>query len=155
MPACTNCGANIAWTVQNCLYCGTENPAYTPPAVSIDALFAGAKAAMQAGQFQAAGELFQQVINTAPGTFDAYFSLAHCLMQLQRFADAATAMRQALELDSEHAMTLYNLGVILKASGQSQQARNYFEQAREQLKRNGYRYADTSYLESALKNELG
>lgn len=155
MPQCINCAATVARQAPNCAYCGGDNPAYEPPGASLDALLAGANALMQINNYGAAVELYRLVLDRTPDLFDPYFYMAHCLSQMQRYTEAIDAMQSALRLYPGHAITLYNLGLVLKASGRSQEARTYFEQAQHELTHNLKRYPNPDYVLGALKKELG
>lgn len=154
MPQCPSCGGNIARRMQACPYCGSDNAAYEPPKTSIDALLGGADAAMRAGNHTAAIELYRQVIEMVPETFDAYFGLAHSLAQIHRYNEAVEAMEAALNLAPGHAVTLFNLGTLLKSAGRSNLARPYFQQALDALNRYPDLY-NGEYMRPTLERELG
>lgn len=155
MSKCPDCGGKIARQAPECAYCGGENPAYEPPGASVDALLAGADALMQINNYAAAIELYRLILERVPDLFDPHFRMAHCLSQLRQYTAAIDAMQAALRLYPGHAITLYNLGLLLKASGRSQEARPYFEQAQQEINRNPKRYADLTYIRAGLKQELG
>ncbi len=155
MPQCPNCGANVARQATNCAYCGTSNPQHEVMAVSLEAILAGAKALVELDNYAPAVELFRLALSQAPDLFDPYFALAHCLSQLNRYTEAVQAMQAALRVFPGHAIALYNAGIMLKASGRSQEARAYFEQSWQELDRHPKRYPNPVHVRAGLRKELG
>ena len=66
----------------------------------------------EAGDFAGAEAMFRQALSRHPQSLGAQVNLGNSLKGQQRYADADVAMKRALELDSNSADVLFNLGIL-------------------------------------------
>ncbi len=91
-------------------------------AVNASTLLADAYAHLSAGRYEAALQLFCQVLETAPNEPAALHGLGLACFQLTRLDDALALLRRAVELTPENAEYHNNLGTLLAAKRQFEEA---------------------------------
>ena len=75
-----------------------------------------AVAAFKAGRYLEAAAEIQAVVDRAPGYPYGYFLLGHCLLKMQRPAEAEIQFRRAVNLDQQRAEYYQGLVLALNAS---------------------------------------
>src|SRR5262249_49150819 len=80
------------------------------------------------GQFSEAAEQFQQVIQLAPGMYNAYSNLGAAYEKLGRIADAEKTLRSALAV-RESQRVLNNMGSLLLAERRFAEGLTYLQKA--------------------------
>jgi choline-sulfatase len=109
---------------------GSDGPAIDPKdKIEIVNLVRRVEILLDAGQFQEALPLAQQVVANDPGIFLAYRELGKCYFALHDFKNAALVMRKAVELRPDSSQQRYDLGVALFESGDPEAAVKEFETA--------------------------
>ena len=73
------------------------------------------------GRNEEALAVFQEYAQKVPGDFQGLAQIGSCLSDLQRFDEAERYLRRALE-GNDDALTHYNLGVVLAATGRVEEA---------------------------------
>lgn len=81
------------------------------------------------GALSEAARIYQRVLRTSPGAWEASFLLGMLRLQEGDRPDAQRKLRRALELNPQHADAWYHLGEILSAEGQEQEAAMAYERA--------------------------
>ncbi len=84
------------------------------------AAHADAQAALadfKAGRYLEAAAEIQAVVDRSPGYAYGYFLLGHCMLKMQRSADAELEFRRALRLDPTRAEYYQGVALALNASG--------------------------------------
>jgi len=66
----------------------------------------------EAGDFAGAEEMFRKALSRWPEMVSAHLNLGSALKGQQKYAEAETAMKRALELDPANADTQFNLGIL-------------------------------------------
>ncbi|HEV7476210.1 MAG TPA: tetratricopeptide repeat protein, partial [Burkholderiales bacterium] len=97
--------------------------------MSPDAIFAMGAAALEAGDFRAAEQLFHQIVNANPRAHPAWNALSVVAVRAGLPEVAAEHVKRALELDRRNPIYLNNLGVVLGELGEFAQAEQAFRRA--------------------------
>ena len=77
---------------------------------------------MDEGQYDAARLKIEQLLEGHPDLTPAIYNLGVCLMQTQRFGDAATQFERTLVLDPAHSGALYNVAWLKRRAGNLDEA---------------------------------
>jgi protein O-GlcNAc transferase len=88
-----------------------------------------AHTAFQAGDYQAARELFEQVVAQEPADAVAHCNLGGVHYRLGQFAEAAACYRRALQLQPNFAEAYNNLGLAANSQGRFAEAITCYQQA--------------------------
>lgn len=106
-----------------------------------------AKELSQAGNQQAAIELYHHIIQVAPDNFDSYYQLALLLIKIDKLESAKISLQQGLKLNPQHADTHHQLGRIYQQRRQFKQTIAHYNQAVELDSHNAsYHFALGKYL---------
>lgn len=81
------------------------------------------------GALSEAARIYQRVLRTSPGVWEASFLLGLLRLQEGDRTDAQRRLRRALEINPRHADAWFHLGEILSADGQDQEAETAYEHA--------------------------
>lgn len=100
-----------------------------PPNPAISHLFAQATQAHQAGQLEAARQIYERVLALAPAHADAHHLLGLICSQQERPAEAVAHLRQALALAGPNPIFYNNLGEVWRRQGALDQAIESYQQA--------------------------
>lgn len=76
------------------------------------------------GKYEEALALWKIIVQKAPDYPLAFFNLGYVLLQLGRFAEAATACEKALDLDPEYSEVVSNFAMCLLCLGDTEKAVN-------------------------------
>jgi predicted O-linked N-acetylglucosamine transferase (SPINDLY family) len=98
-------------------------------AVSKNATFERAVAALQAGNAEHAERLFEAVLGAQPAHVAALNMIGIALIQRRKFAEAESYLRRALAQRQNSDATLYNYGIVLKALKRPAEALQRFSEA--------------------------
>ena len=98
-------------------------------AASADEVFAAGAAALEAGDFRAAGRLFQQIADAYPRAHAAWNALAVVAVRAGLPDVAAAHAQRALDLDRRNPVYLNNLGVALGELGRFDESEQAFRRA--------------------------
>ncbi|MEY4768281.1 MAG: hypothetical protein RL637_920 [Pseudomonadota bacterium] len=96
---------------------------------SIDHLFNQALAYQQAGDFQSAEKLYQQLLQFNPNHADALHLYGVLNHQTQRDNDAIQLIQKAIEINPNHPAYYGNLGIIYRRQNQFGLAMKYYQKA--------------------------
>ncbi len=99
------------------------------PTVNGADIFAAALQAHQAGQLDEAAQLYGQVLAANPSHADSLNLLGAIALQQGDAKAAIDRIGQAVALDAANPVYRYNLGVILAAAGQLEEAAEAYRQA--------------------------
>jgi Tfp pilus assembly protein PilF len=99
---------------------------------SPDEVFAAGAAALEAGDFIAAQQLFQQLVNTYPRAHEAWNALSVVALRAGTPDLAVEHAKRALELDRRNPVYLNNLGVVYGELGSFAEAEQAFRRALKQ-----------------------
>jgi len=92
-------------------------------------LFRQAEEARQAGNFQAAEEIWRQVIEQDPDNAPAYLGLGNRLRDQNKLEEAIAAYEKAIEVDPNYAFAYVGLGNALRSDNQLEAAKTQYQQA--------------------------
>ncbi|MBP0026816.1 tetratricopeptide repeat protein [Roseofilum sp. Guam] len=92
-------------------------------------LFRQAEEARKAGNFQAAEEIWRQVIEQDPNNAPAYLGLGNRLRDQNKLEEAIAAYEKAIEVDPNYAFAYVGLGNALRSDDQLEAAKTQYEQA--------------------------
>jgi tetratricopeptide (TPR) repeat protein len=92
-------------------------------------LFMSALAAFDAGNYDAARQGFEQVVQKAPQSLNAQFNLGLIAERQGRLADAQAAYEKVLFLDQNHQPSLLNLGRLYRLQDKFDAAISLYEKA--------------------------
>lgn len=81
-----------------------------PP--TADSQRAAAQAAYAAGDFAAAAEGYEQLMQADLATVEDWFRLGNAYVELDRLVEAAVAFRTVLERQPKHGQARHNLGLV-------------------------------------------
>ncbi len=81
------------------------------------------------GQMERAADYFGRAVTVAPGDFMAHYNLGLAWMNLGREAEAGPCLARSLELEPEHADTLFQLGALAQKQGNTNQALEHYRRA--------------------------
>lgn len=90
-----------------------------PPPPTVD----DARAAIEAGRFDAAERTLRAVIRRQPGDPDAWALLGHAERRLGRIADAKASLARALRIDPGNPAALHEQGLLFLSTGAPADAR--------------------------------
>jgi Flp pilus assembly protein TadD len=85
--------------------------------------------AQRKGDWESSARLFQEVVSSNPALIEGWNGLGVSLMGLGRTAEAEEAIRKALSLDPDYAVTLVNAGLLRMRMGGVKEAAIMFERA--------------------------
>lgn len=105
----------------------TRTPAATRASVAlaendIQARFCDAALLEEAGEIEAAEEVYNEIIRVNPSFSSAYINLGTLAVRAGNMEDAEKHYRKAAELDSGYPLAFYNLGNVLESLGRIEEA---------------------------------
>lgn len=100
-------------------------------ASAASALLDQAEALLAKGDYSKAEPLLQQVTAKDPKSYQAWYDLGYARQGLEHPSEAIAAYQKSIEINPKVFETNFNLGLVLAASGQRDEARKYLQAATE------------------------
>jgi serine/threonine protein kinase/regulator of sirC expression with transglutaminase-like and TPR domain len=101
----------------------------TPAAPSSADLLSQADGLRQSGQFQAALDLYDQIIAQDDSSSDAHWGRCYSLNKLNRYEEAISACDEAIALNPQNPEPIWSKGYALEHRGRPQEALDLYDQA--------------------------
>lgn len=96
---------------------------------TISSLADGAQSAYDKGRYAAAEQLYQTILEKYPQHFSTLVNLGVVQLKLKQPLQAAASFRDAIDMNAEHPLAHFLLGVALYQDGEDQAAKNALMQA--------------------------
>ncbi|MCB2227465.1 MAG: tetratricopeptide repeat protein [Desulfarculaceae bacterium] len=81
------------------------------------------------GNMERAAEYFGRAVEVSAQDFMAHYNLGLALLNLERVEEAGPCLARSLELEPQHADTLFQLGALAQKQGHTNEALDYFRRA--------------------------
>lgn len=112
-----------------------------------------ANSMLVSGNFEAAVENYNKVIQKNPNFADAYLGLGMAYKELGKYDEAYAATSKAIKLRPTYYQAYYNLGLILEMQGKNQEAIQAYEKFLDEVP-GAEKFSDAKKRISILKKML-